>query len=823
MPDSRLVVIGNGMAGARTVEEILGRGGGDQFTITVFGDEPYGNYNRIQLSNVLAGSETPDAIYLNTVDWYRDNGIDLRAGVRVVRIDSYAKTVFADDGSIVGYDKLIIATGSRAFFPPIDGLWVDNKTLVSGVFGFRTLDDTAAMIEYADGHRHVAVVGGGLLGLEAARGLQNRGLRSTVVHSGPILMNAQLDETGGAVLRRAIENLGIEVLMGKRTTSIHSDAEHNVTGIGFADGTAVDCDMLVLSTGIRPNVGLAQAAGLTVERAIVADDHMRSIDDDDIYVVGECVQHRGQVYGLVAPLWEQAKVLADHITGADVSSAYRGSRTSTKLKVAGVDVAQMGVKHPEHEDDEYVQFYEPKRGVYKTAVVRDNRLIGATLVGDVSKVSFLMQAFDQGTPLPDERVALMFDIGTPDAETGVAELSDDAQVCNCNGVAKKTIVDCVNAGTTSVGGVMAATRAGKGCGSCKGLVGQLVAWAAGGAVTEDPSANWYVPAIPYEKPELMRLIRELKLHSVRSVFAALAPDGKEDANSKMGLSSLLEMMWGPDFVDERAERFINDRVHANIQRDGTFSVVPQMKGGVTSVEQLRRIADVAEKYEVPMIKLTGGQRIDLLGVRKEDLPAIWADLDMPSGYAYGKSFRTVKTCVGSDFCRFGVGDSTALGIEIETRFKGIAGPAKMKLAVTGCPRNCAEALCKDLGVVAVDGGKWEIYVGGAAGAHIRKGDLLATVDSPQEVITLTGRFLQYYRENAKWLERTYTWVPRYGIDRIRSVVVDDAEGIAAELDANMQRSVDAYRDPWLDGKEPASPGQFRSSLPLIPLPLVPVR
>ena len=350
-----------------------------------------------------------------------------------------------------------------------------------------------------------------------------------------------------------------------------------------------------------------------------------------------------------------------------------------------------------------------------------------------------------------------------------------------------------------------------------------LAWAAGGAVTEDPSANWYVPAIPYEKPELMRLIRELRLHSVRSVFAALAPDGKEDANSKMGLSSLLEMMWGPDFVDERAERFINDRVHANIQRDGTFSVVPQMKGGVTSVEQLRRIADVAEKYAVPMIKLTGGQRIDLLGVRKEDLPAVWADLDMPSGYAYGKSFRTVKTCVGSDFCRFGVGDSTALGIEIESRFQGIASPAKMKLAVTGCPRNCAEALCKDLGVVAVDGGKWEIYVGGAAGAHIRKGDLLATVDTPEEVITLTGRFLQYYRENAKWLERTYAWVPRYGIDRIRAVVVDDTEGVAAQLDASMQRSVDAYRDPWLDGAEPASPGQFRPSLPLIPLPQVPVR
>ncbi len=823
MTRQSLVVVGNGMAGARALEEILARGGADQFAITVFGDEPYGNYNRIALSHVLAGSDAPDDIYLNAVDWYGDNGIDLRAGVRVVRIDPYAKVVLADDGSRVAYDKLIIATGSRAFFPPIEGLWVDDTTQLSGVFGFRSLDDTTAIISHADDAKHAVVIGGGLLGLEAAHGLYGRGVASTVVHSGPILMNAQLDETGGAVLRSAIESTGVTVVTGKRTVKAYANDENAITGIGFADGEQMDCDLLVLATGIRPNVGLARGAGLTVERAIVVDDHMRSIDDDDIYVVGECAQHRGQVYGLVAPLWEQAKVLADHLTAANATAAYHGSRTSTKLKVAGVDVAQMGVKAPEHADDEYLQFYEPRHGVYKTVVIRENKLIGATLVGDVSKVSFLMQAFDQGTELPDERISLMFDIGTPDAATGVEELSDDAQVCNCNGVDKATIVGCVAGGTTSVAGVMAATRAGKGCGSCKGLVAQVVEWAAGGAVTEDPSANWYVPAIPYEKPELMRLIREFKLHSVASVFAALAPDGKEDANSKMGLASLLEMMWGEDFVDERASRFINDRVHANIQRDGTFSVVPQMKGGVTSVEQLRAIADVAEKYSVPMIKLTGGQRIDLLGIPKEDLPKVWADLDMPSGYAYGKSFRTVKTCVGSDFCRFGVGDSTALGIALEERFQGIASPAKMKLAVTGCPRNCAEALCKDLGVVAIDGGKWEIYVGGAAGAHIRKGDLLATVDSPEEVMTLTARFLQYYRESAKWLERTYAWVPRYTIEKIRAVVVDDAEGIAADLEANMQKSIDAYRDPWLDGKDPVTPGQFRSALPLIALPQVPVR
>lgn len=823
----RLVVVGNGMAGVRAIEEILARGGGEMFDITVFGDEPYGNYNRILLSNVLAGSQDVEAdageIYLNALDWYADNGIDLRAGVRVVRIDRFARLVYADDGTVMHYDDLVLATGSRSFFPHMKGLWADDTTLTDGVFGFRTLDDCMSMIDQAQHRTKAVVIGGGLLGLEAARGLQNRGLAVDVVHAGPVLMNAQLDVTAGAILRRSVEALGITVHTEKRTTEVLTDDSGRLSGIVFSDGSVVDCDMLVIAAGIRPNVGLAQRAGLTVERAIVVDDHMRSIDDAHIHVVGECAQHRGQVYGLVAPLWEQAGVLADRLTGSNPAAAYHGSRTATKLKVAGVDVASMGLKAPERPDDEFVQYSEPRHGVYKTIVIRDGKLVGATLLGDVSKVSFLTQAFDSGLALPDERVSLMFDIGTPDVAVGVAELADDAQICNCNGVSKGALVGCVRGGETSVSGVMAKTKAGKGCGSCKELVGQVVEWAAGGTVSEDPSASWYVPGVPYDKPTLMRHIRELELHSVSSVFAALAPDGREDAGSKMALASLLETMWADEYVDERDARFINDRVHANIQRDGTFSVVPQMKGGVTDVAQLRTIADVAEKYAIPMIKLTGGQRIDLLGVRKEDLPAVWADLDMPSGYAYGKSFRTVKTCVGSDFCRFGLGDSTALGIAIEERYQGLASPAKMKLAVTGCPRNCAEALCKDLGVVAVDGGRWEIYVGGAAGAHIRKGDLLATVDDPQTVITLTGRFLQYYRENANWLERTYAFVPRVGIEHLRAAVVDDSEGIAAELDERMQKSVDAYRDPWRDGRDPVTEGQFRPSLPLLPLPLVPVR
>jgi nitrite reductase (NADH) large subunit len=814
----RLVVIGNGMAGARTVEEILARSG--DFAITMFGDEPYGNYNRIMLSNLLAGVEDESGIFLNDLSWYADNGITLHTGRRIQRIDRHARLVYAEDGTATPYDKLIVATGSRAFVPPITGVHRPGRGYHQGVFAFRTLDDTRAMIRYAREHQRAVVIGGGLLGLEAARGLQNHLPQVTLVHAAGHLMNAQLDAQAGAILRRSVEEkLGIEVILNGRTTEILG--KNAVTGVKLGDGRVIDCDVVVIAAGIRANAEMAAASGLVVERGIVVDDQMRAQDEPDIYAVGECAQHRGEVYGLVAPLWEQAKVLADHLTGADPEAAYHGSRVATKLKVAGVDVASMGLQEAERDDDETLVFSEPRKGVYKSIIVRDGRLIGATLVGDVRKVAFLMQAFDRGLALPEDRVELMFDLGGQPAEVSAAELADDAQVCNCNGVSKGAIAATVKGGCKTVAGVMDRTRAGKGCGTCKSLVAQIVEWAAGGEVEEDPAASWYVPGVPMPKSELMAAIRTHGLRSVSEVFAMLG--GEEDAKSKMGLASLLKMMWGEQYVDERDARFINDRVHANIQRDGTFSVVPQMKGGVTTPAQLKKIAEVAERHDVPMVKLTGGQRIDLLGVPKEKLPQIWAELDMPSGYAYGKSFRTVKTCVGSDFCRFGVGDSTALGIALEERYQGIEGPGKMKLAVTGCPRNCAEAYVKDLGVVAIDGGKWEIYVGGAAGAHVRKGDLLTTVSSAAEVIVLTGRFLQFYRQEANWLERTYAWVPRLGIEKIRAVVVDDADGIAAELDAAMAASVAAYRDPWKEREEPATPGQFRTSLPLTVLPQVPVR
>ncbi|MGY1594436.1 nitrite reductase large subunit NirB [Geodermatophilus sp. SYSU D00708] len=816
-----LVVVGNGMAGARFVEEVLERGGGEQFRITVLGDEPHGNYNRIMLSPVLAGESHEDDIVLNSHDWYADNGVTLRAGVRAERIDTAAKAVHASDGSVTPYDHLVLATGSYSFIPPMTGVRRDDGGLLPGVYGFRTIDETRAMLEATGRCRRAVVMGGGLLGLEAARALQGHGLQVDLVHAAPWLMNAQLDAEAGAILKKSVESLGIAVHLDVLATEVLGDL--HVEGVVLKDGRRIDCDLLVVAAGVRPHTDLALRSGLEVERGVVVDDQLRT-DEPDVYAIGECAQHRGTVYGLVAPAWEHATVLADVLTGTRPDAEYHGSRTATKLKVAGVDVATMGVNTPQREDDEFLVISEPRRGVHLSVVIRDDRLIGATLLGDTRKVAYLTQAFDRGAPLPEERIRLLVDLSDGAEEVGVAEMPGDSQVCNCNGVSKQAICDVVADGCSSLSGVMDRTRAGKGCGSCKSLVEQVVEWAAEGDLAEDPSASWYVPGIPLAKPDLVAAVREQDLRSVSAVFAALAPGGKDDAKSKMGLTSLLKTVWGVDFVPEKDGEFINDRVHANIQRDGTFSVVPQMKGGVTTPAQLRRIADVAEKYEVPMVKVTGGQRIDLLGVRKEDLPAVWNDLGMPSGYAYGKSFRTVKTCVGSDFCRFGLGDSTQLGIDLETRFQGIESPAKMKLAVVGCPRNCAEAYVKDVGVVAIGNGRWEVYVGGAAGATVRKGDLLATVDSPSAVIELAGRFMQYYRENANWLERTYDFVPRVGLERIRAVLLEDSEGICADLDAGMQRSIDAYTDPWgQDAREPATPGQFRSSLPLVPLPEVPVR
>jgi nitrite reductase (NADH) large subunit len=804
----RLVIIGNGMAGARLAEDVIANDPNRHFDIVMFGDEPYGNYNRILLSNVLNGSQDAKEIFLNPLSWYGENGVTLHAGKRVTAIDRAAQTVSAD-GLTVPYDVLVFATGSRPFVPPIAG------TSLHGVFVFRTIDDCRNIASYAKDCKTAVVIGGGLLGLEAAKGLMTHDVAVTVVEMGPWLMGVQLDADGGNVLRQTIDKLGIRAITSASTKEFFADEANRVKGVRFADGTEIETDMVVVSAGIRPNRELAQEFGIACDRAILVDDTLAT-NDPAVFAVGECAQHRGTVYGLVAPLWEQTKVLAKRLTGADREATYAGSKLATKLKVMGVELASMGRVSDVRPTDEVVQFAEPGRDVYWKAIVRDGRVSAACLLGDLAPADGLIESFMTERPVPARRLELFFPQAAPAADFSLADMPDSKQICDCNGVCKGTIVAAIKAGKTTVPGVGKATRAGTGCGSCKALVKGLIE-AVNGAVQADPSESWYVPAIPLDKPTLLAEIKARGLKSVSAVLAAFAKTG--DEKSKNGLASLLKGTWGKEYVDERDARYVNDRVHANIQNDGTFSVIPRMYGGVTSADDLIKIGQVAKKYDVRMVKVTGGQRIDLLGIKKDDLPGVWADLGMPSGYAYTKALRTVKTCVGSEFCRYGTNDSTGLGIALEKRYQGFEFPAKVKLGVSGCPRNCAESTVKDVGIVATEGGEWEVLVGGAAGAHVRKAETLGRVPSQAEAIRVVGRFLIYYRDNAKWLERTYDFVPRVGIERLRDVIVNDCLGLGESLDAEVERTAAAYVDPWLERNNPVYAGQFEDpkkvSLPVL--------
>lgn len=793
----RLVVIGSGMAGTRVVQEILSRDH-ERFHVVMFGTEPYGNYDRTLLSDVLTGSRDIKQIFLNSLDWYREHNIVLHTGAAATAIDRGNKVVRGEGGIEESYDTLIIATGSRPFIPPVKGI---KKT---GVFVFRTLDDCQAIEAFARGCRRAAVMGGGLLGLEAARGLLSLELDVTVVEMLPWLMAQQLDAEGGALLQRTMEQMGIRTLLGK--TVKRTLGGDRVTGLEFQDDTTLDADMVVMSCGIRPNTELASRVGLAVDRGIVINDRMQT-SDPDIYAVGECAQHRDKLYGLVAPLYDQARVLAEHLT--DTSSngeGYQGSKSVSKLKVMGVQLVSMGETTPADSQDEIVSYVEPSRGVYKKMIIRNNRLAGATLLGETDTAGVLTQMFLLNAELPVRRADLLFGTSTGAPILSVFDLPDHAQICHCHGVTKGQIREAIEFGKCrSVSQIGVRTKAGTSCGGCKKLLEQFLEVYAG-EVAEDPSEHWYVSSIPMTKPELVAAIQAKNIKSVSALFRELA-GGHEEPGHKTALASLLRTIWAGEYEDERDARFINDRVHANIQKDGTFSIVPRICAGVTSPPELRRIADVAEKYRIPAIKLTSGQRIALAGVKKEQLPHIWKDLGMASGHAYAKAVRSCNTCVGSDFCRFGLGDSIALGIKIEQRFHGLETPHKMKLASVGCPRNCAEATVKDLGAVAVEGG-WQVYVGGGAATRVRAADLLCTVKTHEEVLKYMGRFIQYYREHGKYMERSHGFVERVGIERLRELLVEDVEGIGARLDAEIERAVAARTDPWAEADEPVHPAQF---------------
>jgi nitrite reductase (NADH) large subunit len=787
----KLVVIGNGMAGIRTLEELLAIARG-HYEITVFGAEPHPNYNRILLSPVLAGEQNFDDIVLNPLDWYAENDIRLHLGKRVERIDRLRRVVVAEDGTEAHYDRLLVATGSTPFIPPVPG------NTLKGVVAYRDIRDTQAMIDAAAVKQHAVVIGGGLLGLEAANGLKLRGMDVTVVHLADTLLERQLDATAGKLLQRSLETRGLRFLLNKATAEIAGNDAGEVTGVRFADGEALRADLVVMAAGIRPNTALAESAGLYCARGIVVDDAMQTYDPR-IYAVGECVNHRGVAYGLVAPLFEQAKVCANHLALMGIGS-YKGSVLSTRLKVTGIELFSAG-DFLGGDGTEEIVLSDPAGGVYKKLVIKDDKLVGACLYGDTADGAWYFRLLREERKLGELREHLVFgETGIGDAgvqgQSRAAAMADSDEVCGCNGVCKGTIVKAITEkGLFTLDDVKKHTKASSSCGSCAGLVEQILMSTLGSSFQEAPKTKAICGCTIHNHSEVRKAIREHHLLTHRAVYDFLewhTPNGC--ATCRPAINYYLLSTWPREAVDDPQSRFVNERLHANIQKDNTFSVVPQMKGGVTNPSELRRIADVADKYHIPMVKVTGGQRIDLLGVKQEDLPDVWRDLGMKSGHAYGKSIRTVKTCVGSEFCRFGTQNSTQMGIDLETMLANMWSPHKVKLAVSGCPRNCAEAGIKDVGVIAVDSG-WELYVGGNGGIKTEVAQFLCKVKTADEVKEYSGAFLQLYREEAYYLDRTVHYIARVGLDYVKRKVVEDAASRRA-LFERLLYSLDGLQDPW---------------------------
>ncbi len=788
-----LIVIGNGMAGCRAIEELLARDKA-AYRITIFGAEPRVNYNRIMLSPLLAGEKSFADIVINDADWYAGNDIELIAGDAVVAIDRSAQVVTSASGRAEHYDKLILATGSDPFIIPVPG------HALAGVITFRDMDDVDAMLKASEGGGNAVVIGGGLLGLEAAHGLSLRGMSVTVIHLMPVLMERQLDEAAGWLLKDALERRGQTILTGADTAEIMGDA--HVTGVRLKDGREIRADIVVMAVGIRPNTRLAKSAGLAVARGIQVDDHLVT-SDPNVLAVGECAEHDGQIYGLVAPLWEMCRALADGL--AAEPSGYTGSVTSTKLKVSGIDVFSAG-DFMGGEGCEDIVLRDAARGIYKRVIVRDDRLVGAVLYGDTADGSWYFDLLKRQENIAHIRDALIF--GQAFASGGgaplnpidaVATLSDDAEICGCNGVSKAKVLGCVKGGARSLDAVRAGCKASASCGSCTGLVENLLALALGDDYAGERAVKPMCPCTSFTHEDVRAAILAKALKAIPQVMQALSwgsPDGC--SSCRPALNYYLLCAWPGEHVEDPQSRYTNERMHANIQKDGSYSVVPRMWCGVTTPNELRAIADAADKYNARLVKVTGGQRIDLFGIKKEDLPAIWGDLNaagMVSGHAYGKALRTVKTCVGSEWCRFGTQDSTGLGIRLEQMTWGSWMPHKFKIAVSGCPRNCAEATIKDFGVICVDSG-YELLVGGNGGIHLRGTELLVRVTTEAEVLEHCAAFIQLYREEARYLDRTAPWIERVGLDYVKARVVDDAEGREA-LRARFLVAQSVYQiDPW---------------------------
>lgn len=795
----KLVLVGNGMAGVRALEElfkhnITGEKGSDQYDITVIGAEPHPNYNRIMLSPVLAGEQTIDDIILNSVEWYAENNIGLVTGDAAIEISRIKKAVITASGKKFPYDRLLIATGSNPFIIPIPGA---DK---AGVLGFRDICDVETMKQAAKDHKKAVVIGGGLLGLEAANGLMKQGMDVTVVHLLDALMERQLDKPASSLLKASLEQRGMTFMMEASTAEILGDKR--VSGVKFTDGLELDADLVVMAVGIRPNFELAKKAGIHCERGIVVNDTMQTFDPV-VYAVGECVQHRNQCYGLVAPLFEQAKVAANHLARVG-STRYIGSLTSTKLKVTGIDLFSAG-EFNEAEGDEVLQIQDVASGMYKKLVIKDNVIKGAVMFGDTMDGTWYFSLMRDATNIADFRKTILFgqhdvgDAGHGNA-TRVMALPDNAEICGCNGVTKGDIVQAISKnGIFTLDEVRAHTKASSSCGSCTGLVESILASTVGEGYAATPSKKAVCACTDHGHDEVINAIKDHELKTMQAVREFLewkTADGC--ASCRPALNYYLLARWPAEYNDDAQSRFINERAHGNIQKDGTYSVIPRIFGGETSAQQLMDLGKIAEKWQVPTVKFTGGQRIDMLGIKKEELPGVWGDLSAAgfvSGHAYGKALRTVKTCVGSQWCRFGTQDSTRLGILLEEMTWGSWMQHKYKLAVSGCPRNCAEAMIKDFGVVCVDSG-YELHVGGNGGIKVRVTDLLCKVETEEEVLEYVAAFTQKYREEAHYLERTAPWVERVGLTYIKECILDDETERKALAERFKFSQTFAQIDPW---------------------------
>ena len=816
MKKMQLVMVGNGMAGVRTLEELL-KIAPDLYEITIFGAEPHPNYNRILLSPVLAGEQTLEQIVLNDWAWYAEHGITLHAGCTVTEVNRARRTVQAVRGTgetiSVPYDRLILATGSNPFMLPIPGKDLD------GVLAYRDIADTQAMIDAAAQYRHAVVIGGGLLGLEAAHGLRKRGMQVTVVHAGEWLLDRQLDPTAGQMLQKALQERGMAFLMQAQTEALLGNAAGRVQAVRFKDGSEIPADLVVMAVGIRPNTALAESMRLHVDRGIVVGDTMQTTTDPRIYAVGECAAHRGIAYGLVAPLFEQGRVAANHLAEFGIGR-YLGSQTSTKLKVTGIDLFSAGDFMGGAGTEEIVMS-DPGAGQYKKLVLKDDKLVGACLYGNTVDGSWYFQLLREGRSVAELRSSLMLGQsnlgeGGHAGQNQAAAMPDDAEVCGCNGVTKGTICKAIKEkGLFTLDEVRKHTKASASCGSCTGLVEQLLMATVGGAYAANSAAKPVCACTEHGHQAVRDAIRTHHLVSKEEVFAFMewqTPDGCPGC--RPAINYYLISTWPKEALDDPQSRAINERSHANIQKDGTYSVIPRMWGGETNAAELRRIADVVDKYQIPGVKVTGGQRIDLLGVKKEDLPGVWRDIGMPCGHAYGKSLRTVKTCVGSEWCRFGTQDSSQLGRDLERALWRMYAPHKVKLAVSGCPRNCAESGIKDVGIIGVDSG-WEIHIAGNGGIKTEVAQFFTKVKTAEEVLEISGAFLQLYREEGWYLERTTHYVARVGLEYVRQKVLEDAANRQA-LWARLQAALEGEPDPWFEGDKARV--DARQFIPIVPVP-----